>query len=130
MDPTRTDAPRISAENVRVPHDEFLEVWRAAERAGDAEGYPGAVAQTCRWLAAVPLRTALCGGLPRSPVTQRACVARAALIEAEWEAAREPGPADRPGWADGVRATFAWAWLRQGPPPIDVSSSPASSRTR
>lgn len=121
MDPARTDAPRISADNVRVPHGEFLAVWRAAERAGDTDGYAGAVAQSCRWLAAVPLRTALCGGLPRSPVTQRACVARAALIEAEWEAAQQPGPGARPDWCDGVRATFAWAWLRQGPPPIESS---------
>lgn len=122
MAPTSSDAPRISTENVRVPHDEFLTVWREAERAGDADGYAGAVAQTCRWMAAVPLRTALCGGLPRSPVTQRACVARAALIEAESEAAQQPerfvpALAARPGWCDGVRATFAWAWLRQGPPP-------------
>ncbi len=135
MDPTSSDAARISTVNVRVPHEEFLTVWheasrREAERAGDEAGdwYVGAVAQTCRWLAAVPMRTALCGGLPRSPVTLRACVAREQLIEAEWQAAQRqdqfsPTLAARPGWCEGVRATFRWAWSRQGPPPIEVTSA-------
>ena len=69
-----------------MPREEFVAVWdeaRRRETEPGADAYAAAVAQTCRWLAAVPMRTALCGGLPRSPVTQRACVARAELIEAE-----------------------------------------------
>jgi hypothetical protein len=128
VDPTRSDVVHVRAGNVRVPHEEFLTVWDEARRreadGTDADWYAGAVAQTCRWLAAVPMRTALCGGLPRSPVTQRACVAREELIEAEWRAAQQeefsPNLAARPGWGDGVRATFRWAWGLDGPPPIEV----------
>ncbi len=74
MDPTSTE--RIATGNVRVPHEDFLRVWneasrREAEQADDADWYVRAVAHTCRWMAAIPMRTALCGGLPRSPVTQR-----------------------------------------------------------
>lgn len=127
--PTTPGADRLVRATVRVPHDEFLGVWRAAlarEAAPDGvtDWYPGAVAQTCRWLAAVPMRTALCGGLPRSPVTQRSCVAREELVEAEWLAAQQdrfsPDLAARSGWREGVRATLRWAWHREGPPPIDV----------
>ena len=122
MEPASSDAVRITTENVRVPRAEFLAVWDEARRR-EADGYAAAVAQTCRWLAAVPLRTGLCGGLPRSPVRQRACVARAELIEAECSAAQEearfvPALAARPGWCDGVRATFRWAWQQDGPPPV------------
>ncbi|WP_132426475.1 hypothetical protein [Pseudonocardia endophytica] len=116
-------------ENVHVPREEFLAVWDEARRRGTepgVDGYAAAVAQTCRWLAAVPMRTALCGGLPRSPVTQRACVARAELIEAECRAAETddgyaPAVACRPGWRDGVRATFRWAWEGRGPAPIEIA---------
>ena len=132
MDPTSSDAAGITAENLRVPQEEFLTIWheasrREAELADDeiVDWYVGAVVQTCRWMAAVPMRTALCGGLTRSPVTLRACVAREELIEAEWYAAQRQDQfsqnlAARPGWCEGVRATFEWAWRRQGPPPIEV----------
>lgn len=127
MDPT--SSVRIATGNVHVPREEFLAVWNEAGRREAGDWYAGAVVQTCRWMAAVPLRTALCGGLPRSPVTQRACVARPALIEAEAEAAQQqelfaPPLAARPGWCDGVRATFAWAWDGHGGPPIEVSARP------
>lgn len=140
MDPTSSEAVRITTGNLRVPHEEFLAIWHeagrlAAER-GDDDGtdwYVRAVVQTCRWMAAVPMRTALCGGLPRSPVTLRACVATEQLIEAEWQAAQRPerfSPtlAARPGWCDGVRATLRWAWSRHGPPPIEVVAQPVGRR--
>ena len=120
-------------ENVRVPRDEFVAVWHEAEQgAADflgheiADWYLSAVVQTCRWMAATPLRTALCGGLVRSPVTMRSCRARPELIEAECRAALQGSEqfstnvAARPGWREGVQATFRWAWLRQGPSPIEV----------
>lgn len=132
MSPTSSDGARVTVENIGVPRDEFVAVWREAGRretelvAGQAtDWYLGAVVQTCRWMAAEPLRTALCGGLTRSPVTQRSCRARPELIEAECQAAQRqehfsPELAARPGWCDGVRATFRWAWRRQGPPPVAV----------
>ena len=127
MAPTRADATRLRVENLRVPREEFQAVWDEARRR-EADGYTEAVAQTCRWLAAVPMRTALCGGQARSPVTLRACVAQPASIEDEWQAAQDrdrfvPDLAARPGWCDGVRATLAWAWDRSGPPPLEVTPS-------
>ncbi|GAA4936566.1 hypothetical protein EV188_114112 [Actinomycetospora succinea] len=121
MAPTQS---RIRAANVRVPQAEFLAVWDEAGRR-EPDGYADAVAHTCRWLAAIPSRTALCGGQVRSPVTLRACVAYPGTIEDEWRAAQHddrfvPDLAARPGWCDGVRATLAWAWNGQGPPPLDV----------
>lgn len=128
MGPTNTGAVRLASENLRVPREEFLAVWGAASRqeaelASCDDWYLSAVVQTCRWMAAVPMRTALCGGLPRSPVTLQGCRAREELIEAEWQAAQTedryaPLLAARPGWSEGVRATFRWAWCRDGPPPI------------
>lgn len=119
----------MRSENVRVSRDEFLEVWEQAHLrttgAQPLEGddwYAWAVAQTYRWLAAAPMRSALCGGLPRSPVTGRACLAHHAVIEAEWQSAgrREdfcPDLAARSGWQEGVRATLGWAWIGEGLPP-------------
>jgi hypothetical protein len=128
--PPRTDAARIRADNVLVPRGAFLAVWDEAARRGSEpdDGYAAAVVQTCRWLAAIPSRTALCGGQVRSPVTSRACVAYPETIEAEWQAAQhldrfEPDLAARLGWRDGVVATLAWAWARTGPPPLDVEPS-------
>lgn len=128
MVPPRPDTARLRAENVRVPREEFLAVWDEARRRASG-GYTDAVAQTCRWLAAIPSRTALCGGQVRSPVTLRACVAYPATIEAEWRDAQHPDRflpdlAARHGWCDGVRATLAWAWDRSGPPPLELGSRP------
>ena len=135
MSPTVSDRVRVAAENIRVPRDEFVAVWQEAGRreAGggqDTDWYLGAVVQTCRWMAAVPLRSALCGGLTRSPVTLRSCRARPELIEAECRAAQRqehfsPELAARPGWCEGVRATFRWAWRRQGPPPFALQVPPS-----
>jgi len=136
--PTDSDAARIPAGNVRVPRDEFVAHWREALRRvelGDhepADGYLEAVAHTCRWMAALPMRTALCGGQARSPVRLRGWPARADLIEAEWQAAQRaeeflPELAARPGWCDGVRATLRWAWRGEGPPPLPAALSVAGA---
>ena len=50
----------------------------------------------------------------------------AELIEAECRAAQSddgyaPALGARPGWRDGVRATFRWAWEGRGPAPIEVA---------
>lgn len=132
MGPTNPGAVTIAAENLRVPREEFLAVWGEATRreagvteAGTTDWTMAAVVATCRWMAAVPMRTALCGGLPRSPVTLQGCRARREFIEAEWRAAQTddrfaPVLAARPGWCEGVRATFRWAWCGEGPPPVAV----------
>ena len=128
MWPTDTDVARIRARNVHVPRDAFVAVWREAVRraaTGSGDGYLDAVAQTCRWMAALPMRTALCGGQARSPVTQRGWPAEPALIAAEWAAAQRPEAftpelAARPGWCDGVRATLRWAWCGEGTPPLEI----------
>jgi hypothetical protein len=132
MYPADADVARIRAVNDRVPRTEFVAVWREASRRGPEPGdssptdwYASAVALTCRWIAAVPMRTALCGGLPRSPVTERACLADEGSIEVEWSAAQrleESEPelaAARPGWCDGVRDTLRWAGRGEGPAPIE-----------
>lgn len=134
MHPLDTEVVRIRAGNVRASHEEFVAVWHEADRRGAesaSDWYADAVALTCRWMAAVPMRTALCGGLPRSPATQRACLANAELIEAEWVAAQRleesrPDLAARPGWCDGVRATLGWAWRREGRAPIEPPATPAA----
>lgn len=134
MDPAKVDATQIRSGNVRVSRAEFLAVWDESGRRQTGPGehepvdwYVGAVVQTCRWVAAVPMRTALCGGLPRSPVTGRACLAYEASIEAEWQAAQDQSFSDefagRPGWRDGVLATLRWAWCCQGPPPLEAPAA-------
>ncbi|MHC1560784.1 hypothetical protein ACR9E3_17640 [Actinomycetospora sp. C-140] len=129
MKPTDADAVRIPPRNLGVPRDAFVAVWRQAvdraEATDTGDGYADAVVQTCRWMAALPMRTALCGGQARSPVTLRGWPARPDLIEAEWEAAQRPDAftpdlASRPGWCDGVRATLRWAWRGDGAPPVAV----------
>ncbi|GLZ49829.1 hypothetical protein Acsp06_60140 [Actinomycetospora sp. NBRC 106375] len=135
MKPTDADAARIPPRNLGVPREAFVAVWREAVGRAEAadpgdvdgyvDGYVDAVVHTCRWMAALPMRTALCGGQARSPVTLRGWPARPDLIEAEWAAAQRPDAftpdlAARPGWCDGVRATLAWAWCGDGPPPLAV----------
>ena len=117
----------IALENIRVRRDEFVHIWREAARQeielSDRHGtdwYLSAVVQTCRWMAAVPPRTALCGGQTRSPVTERSCRARPELIDIECAALaqRQAERLDRPDWLAGVEATFRWAWRGDGLPPV------------
>ena len=128
MDLTGSVQARIRWENVCVSQQEFLEVWDRAGQGGvelaqlTNDWHDQAVAQTCRWLAAVPMRTALCEGMTRSPVTGRACLASRDVIEAEWNAACRGGfTADlavRRSWSDAVVATLRWAWRGQAPVPV------------
>lgn len=139
MQVTDADVAGLPPGNVRVPHDEFLGVWREATRRdaapSDAEDwYAAAVATTCRWMATAPARLENgLGGPVRSPATRRIRMAYEELIEAEYVAAqtveqRRPELArSRPGWCDGVRDTLRWAWRREGPPP-DLGRGAARSR--
>lgn len=132
MEVTQSDIVGIPVGNVRVPRSDFVALWQAASALGADQGvegvtdwYAGAVALTCRWLAAAPVRTSRGGGLTRSPATRRRALAYEELIEAEYLAAqdleqRRPELAARSGWCEGVRATLRWAWRAEGPPPLDL----------
>lgn len=130
MEVTSGDVARIPPGNLRVPRSDFVALWQAASARDDEQGaqgvtdwYVGAVALTCRWMAAAPLRTSRGGCLVRSPATRRRTLAYEELIEEEVLAAqdleqRRPDLAARPGWCEGVRATLQWAWRAEGPPPL------------
>ena len=134
---TEHDIARIPVRNLRVPLDEFVRVWAAAESRGAEQGargvsdwYTAGVSVTCAWLAGAIVRTSTGRRyVARSPVTRRTATAYEELIEAEYLAAelldtRQPRLVEtRPGWCEGIRATLRWAWRRSGPPPIDVAAS-------
>jgi hypothetical protein len=135
MKVTAADVAGVPPSNVRVPLGAFATVWSSAndqdrEQAdhGVTDWYVGAVALTCRWMAAAPLRTTRGGGLVRSPATRRRVLAYEELIEEEFLAAqdleqRRPDLAARPGWCEGVRATLRWAWRAEGPPPLELPAT-------
>ncbi|MEJ2862154.1 hypothetical protein [Actinomycetospora flava] len=135
MEVTHADVASIPAGNVRVHRRAFVALWQAASALdleqgdrGVTDWYAGAVAMTCRWMAAAPTRTQRGGGLTRSPATRRRTVAYEELIEEEFLAAqdleqRRPDLAARPGWCDGVRATLRWAWRAEGPPPLGLPAT-------
>ncbi|MCW2899259.1 MAG: hypothetical protein JWO67_1524 [Streptosporangiaceae bacterium] len=134
MEVTEKDVRRIPLRNLRVPLQEFIAVWAAAEQlaAEQAEQrvtdwYVGGVVVTCQWIARAVVRPAAGPWrLARSPVSRRTAAAYEELLEAEYLAAevldvRRPDLVEhRPGWCEGIRATLRWAWRRSGPPPIDV----------
>jgi hypothetical protein len=131
---TENDIKRIPVRNLRVPRDDFIAVWAAAERRNtqQAEGgvtdwYAGGVVVTCRWLARAVVRPSSGSWyLARPPVSRHDERAFEELIEAEYLAAelldvRRPDLFEsRPGWCEGIRATLRWAWRHTGPPPIVV----------
>lgn len=135
MEVTESDVAGIPPGNIRVSHRAFVAVWRRATARDAEQGargvtdwFAGAVALTCRWLAAAPVRTARGGGLVRSPATRRRVIAFEELIEEEYLAAqdleqRRPDLAARAGWCEGVRATLRWAWRADGPPPLELPTT-------
>lgn len=132
MDVTESDIARLPAGNLRVPRGEFVAVWREAARRSEEQGqrgeldwYCGAVALTCRWMAAAPQHSLHGDELTRSPATRVPSLAFEELIEAEYLAAqnleeRRAELAARSGWCEAVRATLQWAWRREGPPPLEL----------
>jgi hypothetical protein len=82
--------PGFGAGNIRVPQRHFVAIWQAASASGSEQGlqgvtdwYAGAVAVTCRWMAAAPVRTSRGGGVTRSPATRTRSLASEELIEEE-----------------------------------------------
>lgn len=138
MEVTKKDAERIPVRNLRVPLDEFVAVWAAAERRnseqaerGVTDWYAGGVTVTCRWMARAVVRPASGSRhLARPPVSRHDERAYEELIEAEYLAAeqldvRRPDLVQsRPGWSEAIRATLRWAWRRSGEPPIVVPKRP------
>lgn len=132
---THADVAGIPPGNLHVPRRDFVALWQAASARDAEQGdrgitdwYVGAVALTCRWMAAAPLRTGRRGSLVLSPATRRRSLAHEELIEDEFLAAqnleqRRPNLAARPGWCDGVRATLRWAWRAEGPPPLELPAA-------
>lgn len=135
MEVTQSDIAGIPANNVRVARSDFASLWRLASTRSSQQGnqgvtdwYAGAVALTCRWMAAAPMRTSRGGGLTRSPATRRRALAHEELIEQEFLASqnleqRRPDLAARPGWCEGVRGTLRWAWRAEGLPPLELSGA-------
>lgn len=138
---TAADVEGVPATNLHIPVGDFVAVWAAAEAAHEdrvrrhvPDWYGTGVIVTCRWLAQATVRPETGRWYPAdSPITERSNMAYEELIEAEARAAevlemRQPRPRwlqARPGWVEGVVATFAWAWRRTAPPPIHVSEHTA-----
>jgi hypothetical protein len=143
VDVTEVDIEGLPAEHVRVGRAAFGAVWVAAERLYDgqvrahvADWYAYGVVSTCRWLARATMRREVGPWeLARSPVTGRLARATPELIEEEFVAAqvlamRRPVPAwvaARPGWVEGIVATFDWAWRRSAVPPVPVDTDTAQA---
>jgi len=146
VDVTAADIARVPAENLHVARSEFAAVWTAAEHLHDdrvrqrvPDWYGAGIVVTCRWLATAIVRSPEGRQRPAdAPVTGRTNMAYPELIEAECLASelldmRRPVPtwlANRPGWAAAVLATFKWAWLRTGGPPIDIAQSAVAEDAR
>jgi hypothetical protein len=131
---TSADLARVPGENLRVSAEEFGAVWAAAESRLDepahADWYLSGVAEVLRWLARATVRPD-CGPWfsPAAPVSGRPCRAMPENIETEWLFVQTTSQGldarartlDRPGWLDGVTASFLWAWCGTGAPPVDVN---------
>jgi hypothetical protein len=145
--PSDKEIAYVPGENLHVSRAEFGAVWTAAEELAE-EGarnetgtwYTTAVVVTCRWVGLAIVRPRDGGrGYPAfAPVSETSRMAYPELIERESLAAevqlwRRPVSKflqGRPGWAEGVDATFAWLWRKTGPPPVSVErtrSGPATT---
>jgi len=131
MDVTDELLARVSGENLQVPRVEFGVVWRLAEyesmRIGVAREFPFGIAETCRWLAALPVWSMTWGReeMPPAPMSRRVVAVTSETVESEERWARSALPGDRGRYARGVVAALEWAWLGTGRPPLDVSPAAA-----
>jgi len=139
--PTAEDIAYVPAENLHVSRAEFGAVWTAAEERMRSEGgwYLAGVCVACRWVALAIVRPPDGGPgyVAYAPVTKTRRMAYAELVEreslrAEVQAMRPPAwlLEARPGWVEGVDATFAWLWRKTGPPPDLIertASGPAAT---
>lgn len=130
---TPSDVERIPSENLRVPPDEFVAVWTAAERLAADDWYAVGVASTCRWLAGASMPSVPVGRREPAwaPLTHRQRRAHPELIEDEAakvdrRVARQPrGLEGRPGWLEGIAACLDWAWRGSRRVPLEVTQADA-----
>jgi hypothetical protein len=129
MELTANDVAQIPPGTLRVPRDQFVALWTAAEHRLETvnDWYAAGVAMTCRWIAGVTVpREDGSAFLAYAPVTKRRACAyeeliQAECVEAEALAIRRPGwVARRDGWIDAVVGTLNWAWMRTAPPPLPL----------
>jgi hypothetical protein len=124
MDVTDERVAMIPPGTFQVPRPEFVAVWTQAERrrgeAGRPDWYVDGAAAACRWLGGASFRAPASGGMRSAHEGRVESEARAA----EGLAGQQPTLVRlRPGWCDGIRDTFTWAWRRQGPPPVQAASA-------
>jgi hypothetical protein len=137
------DFDRIRREHLRgVKVTEFAHLWWQAEQRGDELGaedqvdwYLVGVIAACRWIANawIPYASPTDGRngeMAKTPLTLKSAWVIEELIEEETMYAERlvgrwewPG---RPGYVEGVAATFAWTWRRSGLPPIQVEQAHVS----
>lgn len=130
MEVTDHDVDRIPAGTVRVSREQFVAVWKAAERhvvEQPLDWYGAGVLTTCRWLAGAMVRPVTGPWYAQwAPVTKRTGVPYEEVVEAECLAAevllfRRPVPdwlVAMPGWLPGIVDTLNWAWRRSAEAPL------------
>ena len=96
-------------------------------RIGVAREFPFGVAETCRWLAAVPVWSTIWGReeLPPGPMSRRIVAVTVETVDGELLWAYRALGGDRGRYARGVLAALEWAWLGTGRPPLHVSPAAA-----
>jgi len=137
-----SDFDRIRREHLRgVKVTDFARLWWQAEQRHDAlrahdqvDWYLVGVLAACRWIANawIPYDGPIDGRhgeMAKTPLTLKSAWVIEELIEEETMFAERlvgrwewPG---RPGYLEGVFATFAWTWRRSGRPPIEVEQAHA-----
>jgi hypothetical protein len=131
MDVSAEVVAKVPGKNLRVSRAGFGAVWKLAEyesmRIGVVREYPFGVAETCRWLAALPMWSMTWGReeLPPGPMSRRIVAVTSETVDAELRWARWALGGDRGRYARGVVAALEWAWQGAGRPPLDVSPAAA-----
>src|SRR6266511_2301703 len=99
MDVSDGVTSRVPSKNLRVARGEFGAVWRLAEyesmRIGVAREFPFGIAETCRWLAALPVWSMTWGReeMPPAPMSRRVVAVTSETVESEerWARSALPG---------------------------------------
>lgn len=132
MEVTARDVEEMPRHCIHVSRDEFAEVWRTAEAQLSVDGWPPpdwfviGVVRTCRWLAGLSFVAPASRRSPESVIPEQ--VGAEALEASRPNPPARFGDGDGPGCMVGVSATFAWAWDRTGPSPIEEAQRRHISR--
>ena len=120
---------RVAPENLQVPRAEFGGVWRLAEyesmRIGVAREFPFGVAETCRWLAMVPVWSTTWGRkeMPPAPMSRGIMAVTTESLDEELRWARRALRGARGRSALGVLAALEWVVAARSSP-ARVSPAP------